>query len=64
MTMTSILGISALYHDSAAAFIRDGGIVTAIQEGGLRVGNTTLRFHAMRLIPVCRRSGSLDGTRS
>ena len=30
--MTSILGISALYHDSAAALVRDGQIVAAAQE--------------------------------
>ena len=30
--MTYILGISAFYHDSAAALIRDGEIVAAVQE--------------------------------
>ncbi len=30
--MTNILGISALYHDSAAALVRDGEIVAAAQE--------------------------------
>ena len=30
--MTSILGISAFYHDSAAALIVDGQIVAAAQE--------------------------------
>ncbi len=30
--MTSILGISAFYHDSAAALIMDGKIVAAAQE--------------------------------
>ena len=30
--MTSILGISAFYHDSAAAIIKDGIIVAAAQE--------------------------------
>ena len=30
--MTSILGISAFYHDSAAALIIDGNIVAAAQE--------------------------------
>ncbi len=28
----SILGISAFYHDSAAAVVKDGGIVAAAQE--------------------------------
>ena len=30
--MTSILGISAFYHDSAAAIIKDGEIIAAAQE--------------------------------
>ena len=30
--MTSILGISAFYHDSAAAIIIDGKIIAAAQE--------------------------------
>ena len=30
--MTTILGISAYYHDSAAALVRDGHIVAAAQE--------------------------------
>ncbi len=30
--MTSILGISAFYHDSAAALVVDGRIVAAVQE--------------------------------
>ena len=30
--MTAILGISALYHDSAAALVVDGEIVAAAQE--------------------------------
>ena len=30
--MTSILGISAFYHDSAAAIIKDGKIIAAAQE--------------------------------
>ena len=30
--MTSILGISAFYHDSAAALVVDGRIVAAAQE--------------------------------
>ena len=30
--MTSILGISAFYHDSAAALITDGQIIAAAQE--------------------------------
>jgi carbamoyltransferase len=30
--MTTILGISAFYHDSAAALVRDGEIIAAVQE--------------------------------
>ena len=30
--MTSILGISAFYHDSAASLVIDGKIVSAVQE--------------------------------
>src|SRR5215813_4509086 len=30
--MTAILGISAFYHDSAAALVVDGDIVAAVQE--------------------------------
>jgi carbamoyltransferase len=30
--VTSILGISAFYHDSAAALIQDGNIIAAAQE--------------------------------
>ncbi len=30
--MTYILGFSALYHDSAAALIKDGKICSAVQE--------------------------------
>ena len=30
--MTSILGISAFYHDSAACVINDGNIIAAAQE--------------------------------
>ena len=30
--MTSILGISAFYHDSAACILKDGKIIAAAQE--------------------------------
>src|SRR6185369_6069603 len=30
--MTTVLGLSAFYHDSAAALVRDGEIVAAAQE--------------------------------
>src|SRR6185436_11876802 len=32
LLMTVVLGISAFYHDSAAAIVRDGTIVAAAQE--------------------------------
>ena len=32
MKQTHILGISAFYHDSAAAIVRDGEILAAAQE--------------------------------
>ena len=30
--MTYVLGISAFYHDSAAALIKDGIVISAVQE--------------------------------
>ena len=30
--MTNIIGISCFYHDSAAAYIKDGEIICAVQE--------------------------------
>ena len=38
--MTSILGISAFYHDSAAALIVDGEIISAAQEERFSRKNT------------------------
>lgn len=38
----NILGISAFYHDSAAALIRDGVIIAAAQEERFTRKNTTL----------------------
>ncbi len=32
MAQTSILGISAFYHDSAACLVQDGDIIAAAQE--------------------------------
>ena len=34
--MSSILGISAFYHDSAACILKDGEIVAAAQEEDLQ----------------------------
>jgi predicted NodU family carbamoyl transferase len=41
---TVILGISAFYHDSAAALIVDGNIVAAAQEERFTRKNITLPF--------------------
>ena len=48
--MTSILGISAFYHDSAAALVRDGYIVAAAQEERFSRKKHDARFprHAIR----------------
>ncbi|HEX7331400.1 MAG TPA: carbamoyltransferase N-terminal domain-containing protein [Pyrinomonadaceae bacterium] len=43
----NILGISALYHDSAAALVQDGVIVAAAQEERFTRGSTTPRFLQM-----------------
>ncbi len=48
--MTTILGISAYYHDSAAALVRDGEIVAAAQEERFSRKKHDARFpqHAVR----------------
>ena len=48
--MTTILGISAFYHDSAAALVRDGDIVAAAQEERFSRKKHDARFpqHAAR----------------
>ena len=48
--MTTILGISAFYHDSAAALVRDGDIVAAAQEERFSRKKHDARFprHAVR----------------
>ena len=48
--MTAILGISAFYHDSAAALVLDGGIVAAAQEE---------RFTRMKHDPASRSRPSI-----
>ena len=50
--MTTILGISAFYHDSAAALIRDGVIVSAVQEERFsrRKHDARYPFHAINYI--------------
>src|SRR5512138_1752654 len=56
--MRHILGISAYYHDAAAAFIRDGEIVAAAQEERFSRRKNDERFphHA---IAFCLRQGGL-----
>ena len=46
--VTSILGISAFYHDSAAALIKDGKIVAAAQEERFSRKNMTLDILLMQ----------------
>jgi carbamoyltransferase len=56
--MTTILGISAYYHDSAACLVRDGDIVAAAQEERFSRRKHDARFpaHAAR---YCLREGGL-----
>ncbi len=57
--MTAILGISAFYHDSAAALVVDGDIVAAAQEERFTRKKHDPRFpgHA---IQYCLDAASLD----
>lgn len=50
--MTSILGISAFYHDSAAALIRDGKIIAAAQEERFsrKKHDSRYPFHAIEFV--------------
>ena len=56
--MTAILGLSAFYHDSAAALIVDGQIVAAAQEGRFtrKKHDDNFPTHA---IEYCLREGKL-----
>jgi len=54
-----ILGISAFYHDSAAALLRDGDIVAAAQEERFSRKKNDERFPA-RAIEFCLRQGGLN----
>ena len=55
--MAAILGISAFYHDSAAALVLDGRIVAAAQEERFTRIKHDAAFpaHAIRLLPAARR---------
>ena len=56
---THILGISAFYHDSAAALLRDGQIVAAVQEERFTRQKGDARF-PQRAIQYCLEAGGLD----
>ena len=53
--MTAILGISAFYHDSAAALLVDGEIVAAAGRRGLLVRKMMPHFQSMPLNTVSAR---------
>ena len=50
--MTAILGISAFYHDSAAALIVDGKIIAAAQEERFSRKKYDHEFRHSSLIPT------------
>jgi carbamoyltransferase len=54
-----ILGISAFYHDSAAALVRDGEIIAAAQEERFTRQKGDARF-PRRAIQYCLEQGGLD----
>jgi carbamoyltransferase len=57
--MTAILGISAFYHDSAAALVIDGRIVAAAQEERFSRVKHDERF-PVHAIEYCLKEGGLD----
>jgi len=50
--VTSILGISAFYHDSAAALIQEGKIIAAAQEERFsrKKHDPSYPFHAVEFV--------------
>ena len=58
--MIKILGISAFYHDSAAALIKDGDIVAAAQEERFTRKKHDLSF-PQNAIRYCLREGGIEG---
>ena len=56
--MTTILGVSAYYHDSAAALVRDGEIVAAAQEERFTRKKHDASFPA-RAVEYCLSEGRL-----
>ena len=57
--MTTILGISAFYHDSAAALVRDGEIVAAAQEERFSRKKHDYRF-PQHAVDYCLAEGQID----
>jgi carbamoyltransferase len=57
--MTHILGISAFYHDSAAALVRDGEIVAAAQEERFSRRKHDARF-PVNAVAFCLREARID----
>lgn len=60
--MTAILGISAFYHDSAAALVIDGDVVAAAQEERFSRGRHDARF-PRTAIDYCLREAGLTAER-
>ena len=61
MSDTNILGISAYYHDSAAALLRDGEIVAAAQQERFTRKKHDAGFPS-DAIEYCLREGNVDLT--
>ena len=63
--MTAILGISAFYHDSAAALVVDGEIVAAAQEERFTRKKHDPGFpaHAVAVLPAARPASTADRAR-
>jgi carbamoyltransferase len=59
--VTYILGISAFYHDSAVALLRDGEIVAAAQEERFTRRKHDPRFPT-QAVDFCLRQGSIKGS--
>ena len=57
--MTAILGISAFYHDSAAALVVDGRIVAAVQEERFTRKKHDFDF-PVHAIEYCLREGGIE----
>ncbi|MCJ7728388.1 MAG: hypothetical protein MUO27_00660, partial [Sedimentisphaerales bacterium] len=55
----NILGISAFYHDSAAALVRDGGIIAAAQEERFTRKKHDNRF-PINSVDYCLQAGAID----